>query len=538
MKKTNTLLILLVFVLSAQVSNAQKFLTEVFDEVEVTSNVTYGVNATVLAFSQVGEAIPEALQMDVYEPVGDGDFNRPLVLVMHTGNFLPPQINGGIAGSRVDSNVVEFCTRLAKHGYTAAAVSYRLGWNPLAETQPERALGLIQASYRGIQDGRTAIRYFKKDVAENNNTFQVDTSRITAFGIGTGGYVTLGMVGVTHYNEILTTTHGPGKFLLSAEPLIPMVAEAYHGDIEGKVLTVAPDANYGLPAGDTTNYANHVNYNSDFQLCMNVGGALGDLSWLEEGDQPIIYVQSAYDQFAPYEDATLVVPTTGDPIVRVQGGIAVAERVTELGLNQVFVDAGFTDEYTMAAQHNSGAAEHDYHEALYPVTNPPNVNGFDEGVVTNWWNPTDLSPISGQPWNEIPHSSGLGTYHDQGLFLNVGMSPEKAKTNIDTIMEYFAPRAYVALDLETVVNTENIAPEEVSLRLAPNPVANQMMLSSAEETPMQAIRIYDINGRLVRNYENVNFHYFHINRGDIPAGTYVVNIAFEKGQASKTVIFR
>ena len=542
MKKTNTFLLSILVFITFQIGNAQKFLTEVFDEVEVTSNVIYGVNATVIAFSQLGEAVPQPLTMDVYEPVGDEADERPLALVFHTGNFLPPEINGGIAGTKVDSNVVEICTRLAKHGYTAASVEYRLGWNPLAETQPQRALGLIQAAYRGIQDGRTCIRYFRKDYTEAGNQFKVDTSRITAFGVGTGGYLVLGMVGLTEYTEIITTTNGPGKFLLSAEPLIPMVVEAYHGDVEGKNLTVTPDDAFGLPAGDTTNYVNHPNYSSDFHLCANVGGAIGDISWLEAGDQPIISMQSAYDQFAPYDDATLVVPTTGDPIVRVQGALAIAMKQNELGNHQEFIDANISDVYTDAAIHHSALSiqGHDYMEALFPVTNPLNAFGFDEGVVTNWWNATDLSPISGIAWGELPHSLDPEnlTYHSQGQILNVGMGPEKAKANIDTIMGYFAPRAYITLSLEDLVATETIRPEEVNLRVAPNPVADQFMLTSAEETPMQRISIYDINGKLVRRYDSVNYHYFYIPRGDMPAGTYIVNVDFKKGHTSRKLILK
>lgn len=476
--------------------------------------------------------------MDVYQPVGDDAEVRPLVLVFHTGDFLPAVTNGGITGTKVDSSVVEICTRLAKAGYTAASVDYRLGWNPLAQTQPQRALGLIQAAYRGVQDGRTAVRYFKKNFVEDGNEFKVDTSRITAFGVGTGGYVVLGMTGLTNYTDIITTTNGPGKFLLSAAPLIPMVVQAYHGDIEGKVLTIAPDASFGLPAGDTTNYVNLPNYSSDFQLTAHIGGALGDISWLKAGGQPIISVQSAFDIFAPYDDAVLVVPTTNDEIVRVQGALAIARRQNELGNNQVFIDANIDDTFTDAAIANSATATHDYYEALYPVTNAPNSLGLDEGTVIDWWDPTAPAPGAGMgfPWNMLPHPSG-GTFHTQGLLLNEGMSEAKARANIDKYMGYFYPRAYAALDLEAlVVSTENIQPQEVNLRLAPNPVGNEMVLTSSEETPMRAVRVYDINGRLVRNYDQVNYHYFFMSRGNIPAGTYVVSIQFDNGFATKTVI--
>ena len=545
MKKISTILCCLFVALLAFNLQAQenRFLTEVFDEVTVTENVQYGLNATVITLPVTGDAAAQPLLMDVYEPVGDALAERPVVMVYHTGNFLPNVTNGGITGTKQDSSVVEFCTRLARAGYTAAAVDYRLGWNPLAATQPERALGLIQAAYRGVQDGRTCIRYFKKSYAEDGNPYSVDTSRMTVFGLGTGGYLVLGLATLDEYSEILTTQFGPGKFLFdpgTGTP-IPMVIEAYHGDIEGKVLTIAPDGAFGYPAGDTTNYVNHPNYSSDFQLCANVGGALGDISWMEAGEPPIITVQSAFDQFAPYDDATLIVPTTGDPIVRVQGGLAIAQRQDELGNNQVFIDAGIDDVFTDAAIANSGTAGQDYYEALYPVTNPVNGSGFDEGVVVDWWDENDPSPADGAgmgiPWNMLPHPSG-GTFHTQGLILNEGMSAEKARTNIDTIMGYFYPRAYAALDLDEVVRVDNIQPSEVYLTIAPNPVSHQIMLTSAPETPMRSIRIFDMNGRVVRSYEGIDADNYFINRGTLPSGTYIIATEFDEGLASHKVILK
>jgi acetyl esterase/lipase len=116
-------------------SSAQRYLTEVFDSVDVQSNVTYGVNATVIAYAQLGQAIPQPLVMDVYTPFGDTDTNRPVILYFHTGNFLPTPQNGSPSGTKTDLNVVEMCSRLARMGYVVASCDYRLGWNPVASTQ-------------------------------------------------------------------------------------------------------------------------------------------------------------------------------------------------------------------------------------------------------------------------------------------------------------------------------------------------------------------------------------------------------------------
>ena len=142
MKQLNILILTVALALPfLQLNGQERYLDQVFDEVQVTTDLTYGVNATILLLPVLGEAIPEELKFDFYEPVGDSTEARPLVILFHTGNFLPIQLNRTVLGTKADSSNVEIATRLAKMGYAVASVDYRLGWNPTAETQPERALG-------------------------------------------------------------------------------------------------------------------------------------------------------------------------------------------------------------------------------------------------------------------------------------------------------------------------------------------------------------------------------------------------------------
>ena len=122
MKKLYTLLMCLGLAISTLFAQ-ERYVDEVFSSVKVTSDVVYGVNATVLFLPTVGEAIPIPLTLDVYEPEGDTENSRPLVLVFHTGNFLPNVLNGQISGTKTDSSAVEICTQLAKRGYVAASVT-------------------------------------------------------------------------------------------------------------------------------------------------------------------------------------------------------------------------------------------------------------------------------------------------------------------------------------------------------------------------------------------------------------------------------
>ena len=78
MKKIYSLIA--IALLSVTSAFAQRYMTEQFSSVNVQTDVTYGVNATVLYYSQLGQAVPEALKMDVYSPAGDTETNRPVIL--------------------------------------------------------------------------------------------------------------------------------------------------------------------------------------------------------------------------------------------------------------------------------------------------------------------------------------------------------------------------------------------------------------------------------------------------------------------------
>ena len=96
-----------------QVDAQVRYLNEVFSDVEVTSNVVYGENVTVLPLLQGAAPAAQPLVCDIYEPAGDTETARPLIIYIHTGNFLPQYLNGSAVGTKTDSVAVELCSRYA-----------------------------------------------------------------------------------------------------------------------------------------------------------------------------------------------------------------------------------------------------------------------------------------------------------------------------------------------------------------------------------------------------------------------------------------
>ncbi|HKL02451.1 MAG TPA: alpha/beta hydrolase, partial [Cryomorphaceae bacterium] len=167
------------------------------------------------------------IEMDIYTPPAeDEDSNRPLIVYIHTGNFLPPVINGGPGGSRKDSVVVNLCKQWAQKGYVVAALSYRLGWNPISENPDVRRGTLLQAVYRAIHDTQTAVRYMRATVSQGN-PYGINPEQVALFGQGSGGYVAQAYATLDDYNNEIAIP----KFI--GGDGVPYVVEAIDGTIEG-----------------------------------------------------------------------------------------------------------------------------------------------------------------------------------------------------------------------------------------------------------------------------------------------------------------
>jgi hypothetical protein len=514
--------LLLLLLLGGTGLQAQRYLTEVFSQVSMSTHV-YGSNFTVLTVgTPLAHTSRQDLVMDVYQPVGDAETERPLVLIAHTGNFLPwvnamgVTINGSCGGTFRDSSIVEIATRLAKMGYVVASFDYRLGWRPDLSQEIQRRFTLINAAYRGVQDARTAIRYFRKNAAEDGNDFAIDTNRIVLWGNGTGGYVSLNTAALDQYVEIINTSE-PGKFMLNATT--PMVIQAYNGDPYG--VQAAPgvvDAIYnaatGFPIGDTLYVPNHIGYSSEFDLAVNMGGALGDKAWLDANTPPIISFHVPADPFAPCGDGTVIVPGFGFAVVNVSGSCTVQPIQDQLGNNLVFeLDTLLSDPISEYARTINGGLE-----GFYPFLRPAD----------------DSAPWD---WNGFVPTGPAGP-------LDCVTDATDPRATIDTVMAFYAPRACRALHLDcpgissVPVGTTDLAAVDALLAAMPNPATSAITFTTDADHLIRSIEVFDANGRLLRSERNINSAIYVLERLNLGAGLYLARLNFDEGAVGRKLIFR
>ena len=493
-----------------QQASAQRYLTEVFSDVSVTANETYGQNYSVLT----GSPVLQNLVMDVYEPMGDTASVRPLIVLAHSGSFLPRYINQLAVGDKSDSATVEIANRFARMGYVVANISYRVGWNPQG-TQDERTETIINAVFRAVQDAKSAVRFFRKDF-ETNNTFKIDTSRIAVGGQGSGGYVPLAYASLNKLTELQLT-----KFFNFTTNAF-MVDTALVGDWDGFG---------GNPA---LNFENHVGYSSEAHVAFHIAGGIGDTSWIEAGEIPIISLHGVADAFTPFGPGIVTVPGTTLFVVDVSGGSDVIRIANDLGNNDVFLNPPFTDPITQAANAHNNALDGTWgnggDEGLFPFTGAANGNGPWE-----WWDDATVTAGAmalGQDASMILANSYAGNPVYQMLGPVAGKA--RAMAYIDTIQGYIAPRLFRQL---FTVGVDELDLDN-SIVVYPNPIAGQgtVTVSANEGRQILAVEVFNMTGQLVFSEPNLKQNTYNFSQANLNKGIYFVNVHMEEGIATKKLI--
>ncbi len=245
-----------------------------FSQVDVTNAVTFGSN------NAVGGGAT-SLKMDIYQPVGDTETNRAVVLVAFGGSF--------VSGNR--SDVAFLCNILAKLGYVAVAPDYRVGL--FSPNQQTTTLAVL----RGAHDMKAAVRYLKKTANEDGNPYGIDCERIVVSGISAGA------ISAIHAAYLDKEEETPSY--LSATDTAGL------GGIEGNSGTQ--------------------NYTSDPLGVMSFSGAIGDSSWIEAGDPAIGSIHEELDNTVPY--LTQEVAVFGSPTGLIASGSAdIHVRANNMGL--------------------------------------------------------------------------------------------------------------------------------------------------------------------------------------------------------------
>jgi len=197
-------------------------------------------------------------KMDIYTANGDTATNRPVILYMHGGSFT--------AGDKTTSDCVDFCESMAKRGYVAASLNYRLSDFSFLfsnEIQYETVL-------KAVSDAKSAIRYFRKDFAAVN-TYGIDPNTIFVGGYSAGAVIAVHLAYIDSISDLPTT---------------PINVQTIVNNVGGT---------NGLE-GDAGNYG----YSSDLSGVISFAGGINDINWIDGNDEPLVSVQGTDDLTVNY----------------------------------------------------------------------------------------------------------------------------------------------------------------------------------------------------------------------------------------------
>jgi lysophospholipase L1-like esterase len=222
---------------------AQKRYKEIiFTNIDSVTDIQYGT-----AINIKGEK--EDLFLDlVTPPQTDTIQKRPLLIFIHGGGFKNNSKKGNFSSL--------LCSAFAKRGYVTASIEYRLGIDKKQDIAEYH-----EALYRAQQDGKAAIRFFRRYA----DKYGIDTTQIFLTGSSAGSKTALA-IAYMNENEIPSD-----------------IDQKKWGSLEGK------SGNDG--------------YSSKVNGVINNWGAMIDFNWIQKGDVPLFNVAGTMDKTVPYDSS-------------------------------------------------------------------------------------------------------------------------------------------------------------------------------------------------------------------------------------------
>jgi acetyl esterase/lipase len=171
-------------------SQNHRYTTTLFPSSTPISNIIYVTAPAINGpfYTVESSTSSQNLVMDIYKPTGDTFTLRPAVILAHSGGFL--------LGNKNADDMKALCDTLARKGYVTASIDYRMGFNLVGNTE----LHSTRAVYRGLQDGRTAVRFLRANAA----LYGIDPTKIYFVGSSSGSFIGLHSIYMDEASEIPT----------------------------------------------------------------------------------------------------------------------------------------------------------------------------------------------------------------------------------------------------------------------------------------------------------------------------------------------
>lgn len=258
-----------------------RYYQDVFEDIEVIRNVKYGENT-----NWIGGR--EELFMDVFMPKNDSETFRPLIILAHGGFFL--------TGDKQQEDVVPIARALAKKGYVTVSIDYRKGFNILTVD----SVAVAEAVVRGYHDGKACVRFFRKNVSEDGNTYGINSDLIFVGGNSAGGFLGLHLAFVDDVNKLPN--------------FIDTTRSGLQGGAEG--------------------LSGNPGFSSEVMGVISIAGAIGDVSWIDNPNIAVLSMHGDADATVPFARGYVNFATR--PLIAVDGSKIIHEKLDDINAYNCF----------------------------------------------------------------------------------------------------------------------------------------------------------------------------------------------------------
>lgn len=471
-------LLTLLFITAYLNSSAQQWIDKIYTY-DSTLNVTYG---TALNFNNE----VDTLKMDIYLPQCDDvshESKRPLLLWVHGGAFL--------AGSKDDVSITNLCKQFAKRGYVTASISYRLGfisddaaWNcnypnyscVFASDSAE----WLRAMYRGIQDGKGALRY----LINRYDTYRIDTANIFVAGESAGSFIAMGIALLDTAVERLPQTY--------QIPDAPLPHSNSHSCVYNTGLTFSGN---GIPRPDLGGIEGSIEpttINYTLKAVGNMYGAMAsDLLEYIPANKPKPAIYSFH------QPCDLVVPIDSN---KVMAGIS----------------------WCLTNGYN-----------CYGIANTPKVYG--SRTISNWNTVNNYGYNIHNEFTNVnfPYNFLFGQASCADQANNPCHAYDSPTLRENNLAAFFADLITTnpVCEPTSVASGNSFELDESSVSVYPNPATDVLKVTNKKEA-LNSMTIIDCYGKLMFIQTSINSTIYNMNITNLPAGLYFWIAETESGKRS------
>lgn len=463
-----------------------RYTEDQFTTVTVTEDVVYGSAPFVNSTSGIEtNTTVNDLLMDVYLPNGDSHTLRPAIVFAHSGGF--------IIGNKEHEDMVALCEFYAKKGYVTVSIDYRQGFFALGNVN----MHAIRAVYRGLQDGKTAVRFLRA----NAETYGIDASKIYFVGSSAGAFIGLHSI----YMDELDEKPSEAGELTYTNAVIPFVH-------------TAPDlGNYDI--GENLSFAGEPN------AVISFWGAVQNTNLIKiEDNEAVFLVHGDSDTTVPFNNG----PPFSLPLLdNVDGSNLIKNRLDVIGLNNYetyFVEGVGHEFYGATNGDLNGTGGNEYWDIIVDRSTSFLWNQHKPAVDFN-------TTVTGLTVQFTDASSGALSWlwdFGDGVTSTLQNPSHTYTTDGDYDVKLYVENDILSWNETTkTVNAQTLSvalENELDFSYFPNPVSSGLSLTFKTEYKNVKVSIYNVVGQLLKAKQFKNTSSINLNLEALASNVFFMTV--------------